>query len=123
MLAIRSDLSSFAAIENAIRPTGCPWLGVDFDPVALLRDAWTIDEVFSRLGSLIRHVRGRDAIKGSDRRTKPALLGSGSVDWKQLLSNLDEAGYRGWITLDPHELTDRLTAIRTGRERLSKLLF
>jgi len=82
-------------------------------------DAWTIDEVFSRLGTLIRHVRGHDAMKGSDRRTKPSLIGAGSTDWKTMLSNLDDADYLGWITVDPEELPDRSTAAKLGRERLS----
>ena len=120
-LALRSELASLAALERALRQVNCPWFGVDLDPVAVLRDAWDADEVFSRLGNLIRHVRGRDALRGADRRTKPAPVGSGNTDWEQFLSNLDEAGYAGWITVDPIELTDRAGAAAQGRERLAKL--
>jgi sugar phosphate isomerase/epimerase len=120
-VAFRSDLASYAALERTLRLAGCPWFGVDLDPVAVLRDAWDVDEVFSRLGPLVRHVRGRDATRGADRRTKPAIVGAGNTDWQKLLSNLDEAGYCGWITVDPIELSDRAGAATQARERLAKL--
>src|SRR5687768_2977594 len=64
-LAFRSDLSSLAALDRALRAARCPWFGVDLDPVGILRDDWDADEVFSRLGGLVRHVRGRDAVGGA----------------------------------------------------------
>jgi sugar phosphate isomerase/epimerase len=121
-VAFRSDLASFAALERVLRQADCPSFGIDLDPVALLRDAWEGDEVFSRLGGLIRHVRGRDATGGADRRTTPAVLGQGDTSWEQLLANLDAAGYSGWITVDPIELSDRAAAATQARERLAKLL-
>jgi sugar phosphate isomerase/epimerase len=117
-LAIRSDLASVAALNRALLAARCPWFGVDLDPVAILRDAWHIDEIFSRLGPLIRHVRGRDAVRGADRRTKPATIGRGDTQWDQLLSNLDAAGYHGWITIDPMEIDGRPAAAVSGRKYL-----
>jgi sugar phosphate isomerase/epimerase len=113
-VALRSDLSPFAALERALTRAGCPWFGVDLDPVALLRDEWPVDEVLSRMGPLIRHVRGRDATKGAGGRTSPAVIGAGSTNWPELLSNLDASGYHGWITIDPMELPDRLGAATAG---------
>ena len=122
VVALRSELASFSALERALRQVNCPWFGIDLDPVAVLRDAWDSDEVFSRLGGLVRHVRGRDAVRGADRRTKPAPVGKGSTDWEHLLSNLDAAGYPGWLSVDPIELTDRASAALQAREVLSKLI-
>ena len=62
----------------------------------------------------MRHVRGRDAIIGAEHRTKPAAIGAGNVQWEQLLGNLHESNYRGWITLDPLELNDRAAGAETG---------
>jgi sugar phosphate isomerase/epimerase len=109
-LALRSELAGFAALHRALSAVNCPWFGVDLDPVAILRDEWPIDEIFSRLGNSIRHVRGRDGAAGADRRTQPAILGKGSTDWTLLCARLDDAGFNGWITLDPMELTDRAAA-------------
>src|SRR4051812_12619232 len=117
--AFRSELASFSALERALRAAACPWFGVDLDPVAVLRDEWDLDEVFSRLGSFLRHVRARDAVRGADRRIKPAVVGQGSVNWSQLLSNLEGAGYASWITIDPTELPDRIAAGVAARRHIS----
>lgn len=113
-VAFQSDLSSFAALERALRKADCPWFGVELDPVAILRDRWGTDEVFSRLGGLVSLVRARDAAVGHDRRTKPMAIDSGDVDWAQFLALLDEAGYGGWIVIDPLELPDRAAGARAG---------
>ena len=121
MVSLRSDLSSFAALDRAIRAADCPWIGLDFDPSLALRDDWTLDEIFSRLGSWIRHVRARDAIAGSDRRTRPAVVGQGNVDWTAVLGNLDSADYHGWITIDPTDLVNRSVAAAEARKFLEVL--
>jgi len=113
-VAFRTDLASFASIERAVRAARCPYFGIDLDPAAVLADAWDLDEVFSRLGPDVRHVRGRDAVAGPDRRTKPAPIGRGDTKWDHLLSNLDAAGYRGPLTIDPSDLPDRRTAAVAG---------
>jgi sugar phosphate isomerase/epimerase len=118
-VAFRSELASFSALERALHAANCPWFGVDLDPVSVLRDEWDLDEVFSRLGSFFRHVRARDAVSGADRRTKPAVVGQGSVNWTQLLSNLEGAGYAGWITVDPTDLPDRMAASVAARRHIS----
>lgn len=122
IVALRSELSSFAALDRALRAAACPWFGVDLDPVSMLRDEWTGDEILSRLGPLVRHVRGRDAVGGADRRTKPTAVGRGDTQWGQLLSDLDAADYHGWVTVDPTELPDRAAAAAGAREHLAKLM-
>lgn len=117
-LACSSSLASFASLERTLLATRCPWVGVDLDPVALLRDEQDPDEIFSNLGGLIRHVRARDATKGADRRTVPAVIGRGSTEWPQFLGLLDSAGYHGWITVDPMELQDRTGAATAGLKHL-----
>ena len=120
-VALSSSLSSFASLHEVMRAVACPWFGVDLDPTAILRDEWDSDEVFSALGPLLRHVRARDAVLGADRRTRPAVVGIGAVDWPRLVASLDEAGYRGFVTVDPTELPDRTAAAIAAREHLSKL--
>ena len=120
-VAMRSDLSSLAALHRAIAAVSCPWFAVDFDPVSILRDEWPLDEMFSRLGQLIRHLRGHDALAGDGRRTRPASIGNGSTHWPALLSLLDEAAFNGWITIDPIELPDRIAGAMAGLKYLKSL--
>jgi sugar phosphate isomerase/epimerase len=120
-VALRSELSSLASLEQALRGAGCPWFGVDLDPVVVLRDEWPLGEAMSRLGVLIRHVRGRDATRGLDRRTAPAAIGGGSTDWRELLNALDAAGYQGWLTIDPVDLPDRRAGAMAGLRHLRGL--
>lgn len=122
LVAMRSELSSFAALERALRVAACPWFGVDLDPVAVLRDRWDVEEVFGAVGPLVRHVRGRDAVAGQDKRTKPAAVGQGGTKWGQVLALLDEAGYAGWVTVDPMELSDRAAGAAVGLEALRKII-
>ena len=88
---------------------------------SVLRDEWPIDEVLSRFGGIVRHVRGRDATKGADRRTKPAPLGRGDTNWPDLLASLDAAAYAGWVTVDPVDLPDRAAAAASGLAELRKV--
>jgi len=113
-LAFRSDLSSFAALQHVLNAARCPWFGVDLDPVSLLRDAWSVDEIFSVLGPHVRHVRARDAARGADNRTKPMPIGRGDTKWDEFLHNLDGAAYHGFLTIDPLELPDRQSATSAG---------
>lgn len=118
--ALRSDLSSFAALERALKTASCPWFGIDLDPVALLRDEWTPDQVFSRMGDLIRAVRVRDAIGGAAGRTRPAPVGQGDTAWDEMMSRLHAAGYQGGVTVDPTDLPDRIRGAVVARDVLSK---
>jgi len=120
-LALRTELSPFASLDRALGAAGCPNFAIDLDPVAIVRDDWTIDEIFSQLGGAIRHIRARDALRGDAHRTKPAPIGQGNVNWQELLSNLDDAGYRGWLTLDPLELPNRAQAALSGLNFLRNL--
>jgi sugar phosphate isomerase/epimerase len=122
MLAFRSELASLASLRQSVLAVNCPWFGIDLDPAAMLRDQWDSDEVFSQLGAMIRHVRGRDALSGADYRTKPTATGQGNVNWPGLLASLDEAAFSGWITIDPIELPDRRAAANAGRQYLGSLL-
>ncbi|HZL36106.1 MAG TPA: TIM barrel protein [Tepidisphaeraceae bacterium] len=122
IVAFSSDLASLAALDRAVVAASCPWFGIDLDPSSILRDEWSVDEVFSRLGQLVRHVRGRDAVAGGDRRARPAVIGAGSTDWPVLLACLDSIGNQGWLTVDPSELADRSAAAEAGLKWLGKCL-
>src|SRR6185312_15533960 len=43
VLALRTELASFASLAWVLRQANCPWFGVDLDPASVLRDAWNLD--------------------------------------------------------------------------------
>jgi sugar phosphate isomerase/epimerase len=57
-------------------------------------------------------------VAGAEGRTKPAGIARGDVKWRELLAAVDAAGYGGWITVDPMELTDRRGAAVAGLKQL-----
>jgi sugar phosphate isomerase/epimerase len=85
-------------------------------------ERWEFEEVLGAVGPLVRHVRGRDAVAGQDKRTKPAAVGQGGMDWGQVVALLDEAGFAGWVTVDPLELSDRVSAAAAGLAALRKII-
>lgn len=118
MIAFGSSLSNLAALTQAVRSADCPYFGIDLDPVAVLRDDMPFDDVFNTMGHDIRHVRGRDAVRGDAGRTKATLLARGDTDWRGLLDRLDHAAYSGAITIDPGELLDPITAATVALKQL-----
>ncbi len=120
-VAFRSTLGSFASLHYALSRVDCPWFGIDLDPLLMLADEWSSDEIFSRLGKQITHVRGRDGLKGAGNRVTPTAIGAGVVPWRELLSLLRDADYRGPITVDSIDLANRAAGAITGRAFLADL--
>ena len=58
----------------AARGSTLPLFGVDLDPVSILRDRWDLEHILDVIGESVRHVRGRDAIRGSSGRPSPRPL-------------------------------------------------
>lgn len=113
-IAFRSSLGSFASLNHAIKAADCPWFGVDLDPLLLLADEWPGDEVFSRLGRQITHVRGRDGLKGTGNRVTSTTIGKGVVEWRELMGQLRDADYQGAISVDPIDLPNRSASAVAG---------
>lgn len=107
LVAFRSSLGSIASLARSMKAADCAYFGVDLDPVAVLADTWDLDAIFSAIGPLIRHVRGRDGIKGVGGRVVPAEIGRGQTDWPTLLQNCHETDYDSFVTLDTIDLADR----------------
>lgn len=121
-LAMSSELSTLASLHRAVSGASCPWLGIDLDPVAILRDRWDLAKVISEAGSLLLHIRGRDALKGSGGRTQPTAIGRGTTDWEQLLAMLGEGAFRGWISVDTLDLADRVAQTRRAEAYLRTIV-
>jgi len=118
VLAFSTDLSSFSSLSRLLTGARCHWFGVDLDPVSVLRDRWDLERILDTIGTSIRHIRGRDAIRGSAGRTQPVTVGQGSTNWPQTLHLLDAGGYSGWVAVDTVELPDRVQAAQRAVNHL-----
>lgn len=75
-------------------------LGVDFDPGALIINGFSAEESYQALSRYVVHVRGKDGVKDLARgRGVEVPLGRGTVDFQMLIALLEEARYRGFITV------------------------
>lgn len=112
VVAFAAELSGFASLERMLEGARCPWFGVDLDPVSVLREDDSFESVLDVVGPMLRHVRVRDAIRGSGGRTQPAEIGEGSTNWRELLSLLDSGSFGGWLAVDTVDLPSRVAAAR-----------
>jgi sugar phosphate isomerase/epimerase len=117
-VALGSSLAGFDSLLYALEQARCPWFGVDFDPSAIVAEGREVGAALAGCGQNLRHVRGRDAVRGERGKSKEVVIGHGQANWSQLLTLLDEAGYSGWITVDPIELVDRRAAAVAGLKQL-----
>jgi sugar phosphate isomerase/epimerase len=117
VVAMRATQATIDSLGYWLARVSCPWFGVDLDPVALLGEPSDGQAAFSRIGPLVRHVRGRDAVRGAGQH-KSSIVGHGDVGWPRLLTLLDEAGYSGWITIDPMDLREREAGAIAGLKQL-----
>lgn len=75
-------------------------LGVDFDPGALIINGFSADESYQAIAKYVVHVRGKDGVKDLARgRGIEVPLGRGTVDFQMLIAMLEEARYKGYITV------------------------
>jgi sugar phosphate isomerase/epimerase len=118
VVGFRATLAPFAALYHALRTADCPWFGVDLDPLAMLVDDQEGHAILSSIGPLVRHVRARDGIRGTGARAQVTPLGAGEVNWAELSSDLESAGYDGWLTIDLNGLTSPQDAAQVAVARL-----
>jgi len=73
---------------------------VDFDPGAMILNGFSADESYRALAPYVVHVRGRDSVQDLARgRGLDVPLGRGAVDFRTLIARLEEARYKGVITV------------------------
>ena len=76
-------------------------IGVDLSPADLIHSGQHPADFAAALGPHIAHVFANDAVRGLGRGTALDVeLGRGSADLPELLGQLEEYDYRGWITVE-----------------------
>jgi sugar phosphate isomerase/epimerase len=104
----------------AALPSGS--LGVTLDPGNLLTNGYDPLEAVASLGSWIRYVHAKDAVRDlSQGRGVEVPLGRGSVDFPALLGALEERDYRGYFCVERERADDPLREVQDSLEYLRNL--
>lgn len=104
------------ALASLLQTADSPWLRLNFDPANFLcAGVEPFPHAYSVLRDLIDYVHVKDVRTGSadelsgwvtfhdyDRAYSTTELGAGEVDWPGLLRALEDDGYAGYLTLEPH---------------------
>jgi sugar phosphate isomerase/epimerase len=66
------------------------------------------------LGPHILHVHACDAVRDAAGRANEVELGRGSAELPDLLGQLTEFDYRGWVTIERRESADPISEIENA---------
>jgi sugar phosphate isomerase/epimerase len=73
-------------------------IGIDYDPAHFALTGRSSTDALRTLHAVIMHVQLRDGFRGFDGGGQEAAVGSGVIDWVEVLALLGEIDYRGWLT-------------------------
>jgi sugar phosphate isomerase/epimerase len=75
-------------------------IGLNFDPASFAMSGQDAVAAYRQLHAQVLHITARDGVRDIDGTGMEVPLGTGDVDWPELLALIKEADYRGWITVD-----------------------
>jgi len=124
------DVGAYFCVETGLEPASVlrsfledlcsPAIKVNFDPANLLT-AYGVEEVLRGvrlLGPWIAHTHAKD----HNPQTHRATVGEGLVPWREYLSELKAAGFRGWLALEDETGRDVVESLKRGLAFLKKLI-
>jgi sugar phosphate isomerase/epimerase len=97
-------------------------MGIDFDPAHFALTGRSTSDALRTLHAVTMHVQLRDGFRGFDGGGQEAALGSGVIDWTELLALLGEIDYCGWLTAIRNQGDDRAADINRAVKQIRKLL-
>ena len=113
--------SSAPLVAKLVHEIAHPAVKMNWDPG---NDAFSAQstgpESWPHVHSVMRHVHVKDYFSGV---VKVADLGDGAADWKWIFPKLKEAGYAGYLILEPHnrpQVVSTMRAVMVLRQRLAE---
>jgi sugar phosphate isomerase/epimerase len=89
-------------------------VGVDLHPTGLILGGHSPREAVDVLGPHVWHVHACDAVREAAGRANEVELGRGSAELPELLAQLTEFDYRGWVTIERRESADPISEIENA---------
>lgn len=106
-LAAQTGESSGPELARLLNALPDRTVGVDLHPSGLIHHGHDPAEAVAALGNQILHVHACDAVRDFSRgRVIDVELGRGAADLPALLGQLEEFGYRGWVTIECANASD-----------------
>jgi sugar phosphate isomerase/epimerase len=123
VLALETGLESGEVLRGFLDHFDTGGLGVNLDPANLLVHGFDPYAAVRALHGKIVHVHAKDARPGgSSRAAQEVPLGHGDIDWMLFLGALEEIGYRGWVTIEREQGTNRLAEAAAAVSFLRRFL-
>jgi sugar phosphate isomerase/epimerase len=123
VLALETGLESGSVLRDYLNRFDSGSLQVNYDPANMLMNGFDPIESLRELRGKVRHVHAKDArVTGASRTAREVPLGSGDIDWMQLLGTLEEVEYRGWLTIERESSDNRLADAAAAVAFLRQLL-
>ncbi len=121
-LAAKTGSESGADLARLIAALPDGSIGVDLDPANLIVNGYSPSDAIDALGSHIKHVHATDATRDLARgRGVETLLGRGTADFPNLLGQLEQHDYRGYLTIQRPASDDPVVEIAATVEYLRSL--
>jgi sugar phosphate isomerase/epimerase len=97
-------------------------VGVDLHPTGLIMAGYSPQEAVESLGPHVLHVHACDAVRDiASRQALEVELGRGSADIPELLGQLTEFDYRGWVTIEHRDSPNPIEEIENAVEYLKSI--
>jgi sugar phosphate isomerase/epimerase len=97
-------------------------VGVDLHPAALIAAGHSPREAVETLGPHVVHVHACDAVRDLGAgRAVPVELGRGTAELPELLGQLTEFDYRGWVTIEARDSADPVAQVENAVAYLRSL--
>ncbi|MCA9212526.1 MAG: sugar phosphate isomerase/epimerase [Planctomycetales bacterium] len=97
-------------------------VGVTFDPGNLIINGFSANDALETLATDIMYVHAKDGVQDlAQGRGIEVQLGRGSADFPTLLGTLEEAGYRGYFTVDRERSQAPIPEVATAVQYLSRM--
>lgn len=120
--AARTGAEDGPTLKRLIQALPPGALAVDFDPGELIVNRFSASEAIKALADDVAAVRARDGVQDlAQKRGIEVQLGRGSVDFPELLGQLENVGFRGYLTLERRQSSDPVLELAQSAQFLRSL--
>ncbi|MBM79504.1 MAG: hypothetical protein CMJ78_02780 [Planctomycetaceae bacterium] len=102
-LAITPTNDSPESLSRLLTKVDSGPLGINFDPASFVMSSIDAAAAFRELYKWILHFTVRDGLKDIDGSGFEVAVGRGDVNWEECIALLEEADYRGWLTVERNQ--------------------